>query len=200
MTLYRVLAGLACVLALSAAPAARAAQSVSEVGLSGQLSDAAGDLFTLDGGTVFTGLSGETDLSFSNAYLNLTRHLQLIVIDGGVVDNSHIITFRLLDFPDSPFLGNPGQVKLTGRDANGAQVGVDAVLGTSPGWNASNTNDFFNITYFDLNFPEVSDFTVDFPVPEPSTWALMLLGVGAIGASLRRRRAAAVEFLVSRAE
>jgi hypothetical protein len=29
-------------------------------------------------------------------------------------------------------------------------------------------------------------------VPEPSTWAMMLIGFGAVGASLRRRRVSAI--------
>jgi hypothetical protein len=33
------------------------------------------------------------------------------------------------------------------------------------------------------------------PVPEPATWAMMLLGIGAIGVSMRRRRAASPHHL-----
>jgi hypothetical protein len=32
------------------------------------------------------------------------------------------------------------------------------------------------------------DITLGLGLPEPATWAMMLLGFGAIGASLRRRR------------
>jgi hypothetical protein len=35
------------------------------------------------------------------------------------------------------------------------------------------------------------------PVPEPGTWAMMLIGFGAIGASMRRRRLNAKLLLVS---
>jgi hypothetical protein len=36
----------------------------------------------------------------------------------------------------------------------------------------------------------VSEFT---PVPEPSTWAMMLLGFGAVGMAVRRNRRRALE-------
>lgn len=36
---------------------------------------------------------------------------------------------------------------------------------------------------------ETDNFTIRAPVPEPSTWAMMLVGFGAIGFGMRRRRA-----------
>lgn len=38
---------------------------------------------------------------------------------------------------------------------------------------------------------ETDNYAVNAPVPEPSTWAMMLLGFGAIGFGMRRRKAAA---------
>ena len=40
-----------------------------------------------------------------------------------------------------------------------------------------------NVQYTAL---DVTDSGWDSPVPEPATWSIMLLGVGAIGAALRR--------------
>ena len=39
-----------------------------------------------------------------------------------------------------------------------------------------------------INAFEVSNFTVGSAVPEPATWAMMLIGFGGIGFSMRRRR------------
>lgn len=46
----------------------------------------------------------------------------------------------------------------------------------------------------DCEFGEVSGTITSGAVPEPATWAVMVLGFGAAGASLRRRRAASVRF------
>jgi hypothetical protein len=42
----------------------------------------------------------------------------------------------------------------------------------------------------DTNAFEIDNIVVNSAVPEPATWAMMLLGFGAIGFSMRRRRAA----------
>ena len=45
---------------------------------------------------------------------------------------------------------------------------------------------------FDSNLPLHQAFAFTTTVPEPSTWAMMILGLGGVGAALRRRRAQAV--------
>ena len=193
MMSLRALIGPVCALGLVwVAPAAMATQAVDVVGVSGQLSDSTGDVFTLDGGTAYTGLGSTDILSFSNARLDLTDHLQLLVLDGGVVDHSHIVTFRLLTFPNDPFVGDPGQFAVVALDSKGNKIGIDQVLHIGGQWEPNTSNDFWNTSFLTLNMPTISDFTVDFQVPEPSTWALMIVGLGGVGLALRRRRAPAV--------
>ncbi len=62
---------------------------------------------------------------------------------------------------------------------------------------ASNSNTSVTLLIFNNNFSgPFNDFAMDdlsfkaLSVPEPSTWAVMLLGVGLAGAALRRRRSA----------
>ena len=184
MTSFRALLGLVCVLGLAAAaPSANAAQTLGLVGLSGHVSDAAGNIYTLDGGTNYFGLDSDNTLSFSNLALNLTENERLVIIDGGVVNDSHIITFRLIFYPNNPFTGHPSAFTLTGVDSLGNPNSVDQVLnGGGPGWSAGSDGSFFNVfTTLELP-PTVTDFTLNFDVPEPSTWAMLMLGVGAIGA------------------
>ena len=92
----------------------------------------------------------------------------------------------------APASGNPGAFSLTFREGDsnlprpifpypsllGYQVGGDSV---------DFLVDAFNDTtvYFDLGSPGGSG-----GVPEPSVWGLMILGFGAAGTALRRRRAA----------
>ena len=49
--------------------------------------------------------------------------------------------------------------------------------------NRNNSGDFYGFDYAQL-----SNIDVNSAVPEPSTWAMMLLGFGAIGVSMRRRK------------
>ena len=41
--------------------------------------------------------------------------------------------------------------------------------------------------HYGFNFV-VGEFIGESPVPEPATWAMMLLGFGAVGYAMRRRR------------
>jgi hypothetical protein len=69
----------------------------------------------------------------------------------------------------------------------GADIGSSGTIGSAG---------FYNVTAgIDQVYPGtgVGGVTVNVPsVPEPATWAVMLVGFGAIGASMRSRRKAAV--------
>lgn len=56
--------------------------------------------------------------------------------------------------------------------------------------------DLFNgpFHYNDLSFSFTNTFSAPAGVPEPSTWAMMLLGFGFVGAALRHRRKVSVRY------
>lgn len=61
---------------------------------------------------------------------------------------------------------------------NGTSRAQESINGTFDNWSSNNLEHAFYLT---------GDRIVA-PVPEPGTWAMMLLGFGAIGAAFRRRR------------
>jgi hypothetical protein len=64
------------------------------------------------------------------------------------------------------------------------RFGVEALGGaTLTGLTISSTNGFGSLTQL-----RIAPGVVAPAIPEPSTWAMMLLGFGAVGASMRRRR------------
>lgn len=64
-------------------------------------------------------------------------------------------------------------------------AGANACFGGIIGWDGDTTGNNFEITW-----SEVSLSVENTAVPEPATWALMILGFGATGAALRGRRRA----------
>ena len=97
----------------------------------------------------------------------------------------------------TPYTYNGGDLLVTVRQAgNGVSLAVDAVAaggvtGTVANFNGPSATvgdqgvNFFNAPVMEFIFGPSS------AVPEPSTWAMMLLGFGAIGLAVRRRRAIA---------
>lgn len=61
-------------------------------------------------------------------------------------------------------------------------------LGTFRGLSFLNNNDPAGVRFQNMSYNSVSSVP---PVPEPGTWAMMLVGFGAIGFTMRRRRATA---------
>lgn len=96
-------------------------------------------------------------------------------------------TPNTLSFTYTPGAGDPTMHYFSIKQANGyalfydatpitsASINLDTYFPRNPGWS--------HITFFDTGL-DINPLT---PVPEPATWAMLLFGFGAIGASLRTR-------------
>lgn len=91
-----------------------------------------------------------------------------------------LLTRNGLSAPYASLVGEIGGVfKLLGTDFDG------------PAWGAGVLNLYFwDVNHADNSGSILVDVTDSAGVPEPATWALLLLGVGAVGGLLRRRRGA----------
>lgn len=78
-------------------------------------------------------------------------------------------------------------------DANsGSTLTVTGLtLGFGSGWNGNFSAAIDNVQFGFTGGPSADfDFAVASDVPEPSTWAMMIIGIGLTGAAMRRRRSA----------
>jgi len=64
-------------------------------------------------------------------------------------------------------------------------------IGFGSGWNGDFSAAMDNVQFAFAGGPSADfDFAVTSDVPEPSTWAMMIIGIGLTGAAMRRRRSA----------
>ena len=89
--------------------------------------------------------------------------------------------------------GDPLLTYLTIKQAGGGASDGGYALFYNPAGFTSGTTYSFNLSTYFPNTPGFSHLTVydstgPGPVPEPATWAMMLLGFGGIGMALRRSR------------
>lgn len=110
---------------------------------------------------------------------------------GGVTDFTTSFTFQgCTDFSCSQLTGSPLSFskQAPATPASPGDFNYSASLGGVTGryflYSVTSTNGFVNPGLSALSFEGSA-------VPEPATWALMLLGFAAIGAGLRRRKSAA---------
>jgi hypothetical protein len=106
-------------------------------------------------------------------------------------ETSLIDALILIDTPNLPD-GDPGLAdQLADKDAAYSLLfGFSDLVVTQGG--AFGSTDNFSMVSFSTGSafgrPGSNSFVTEGPVPEPSTWALMILGFGSAGAMLRRRR------------
>lgn len=132
-----------------------------------------------------TGDSYLSVLGGGNALINLPANTLKFAFDWGSLDtyNTLRVTFANNSFQDYiPGNNLPGP-------ANGNQFlpGTNGVFAATAG----SGEIFKSIQLFSGGNSFEIDNLAAAGVPEPSTWALMMLGVGAIGAAMRRKRPAA---------
>ncbi len=152
--------------------------------------------FTQTGNTGFTGVSSGSGIPASGTY---AAFFGPIGSNGGITQalattsgQSYLISFDLQNlnggsnFYDVLFGGvslfsasNSGAFGYTNFSTTATATGASTLLA----FNFRNDPSFFTLD-------NVSVTAVNGAVPEPATWAMMLIGFGAIGASMRRRRRA----------
>ena len=144
---------------------------------------------TLTGQTLTTPAQGQARVEAVGTTLN---SLNIAATDGGTFD---FIEFNLFS--------GASPVTITGFDQNGTAFSL--IFGDDAGENLNGENFFLAMTdaaqsirslsfsggaFTDIRQIRVGQNVVSATaaVPEPATWAMMLLGLGAVGVSLRRRR------------
>ena len=103
------------------------------------------------------------------------------------VTAGQILAFELVT-TRNPSLATP--LFINGSDPGGYAGGSDFLLNTEFGFNS------FTATNADLNFRTFVDGPVS-PVPEPSTWAMMILGFCGLGFMTYRKRKSSLTLAVS---
>ena len=162
-----------------------------------------GGIYTQNGFTVsvsnFTGLNADLQgaqnpgnasqiFAFCSATGPCTAGTSLMVTNGG------IFSFLGFDAANWQFENAPGTLNLSGTLAGGGQVTQAFTLGDF--WQSYSASNFTNLTSLLISTTGTYAGAIDNAafvsgevgaVPEPGTWAMMLLGIGGVGFSLRRR-------------
>jgi hypothetical protein len=133
-------------------------------------------LSVLGGGTANLGLpTGTSDFAFEWGSLDTYNTLTIGLFGGG--------SLQLI----------PNQGQLVASPGNGNQT-LPYTNGTLHVWgDAGEVFTGLKLQSGSNSF-EIDNLAVKGAVPEPATWGMMLLGLGAVGGAMRRKRAVAVRF------
>lgn len=131
-----------------------------------------------------TSAAGQAVITAANALLT---NLTVFLTDGLGFRNFEVDFQGSASSPQSIFLttnlGNHEYVDMDGNGANWAGAATDGEYFTSITFNAS-ADGYDNMKQLRLG-------GIGTPLPEPGTWAMMLIGFGAIGWAMRRKSAVA---------
>jgi hypothetical protein len=168
--------------------------SVTASGYSAPNTDAALYIKNLGGDEVGLGLTGDPSHQneiYSGANGGAAGFIQLDVSDLLAIASG--ATFSM----DSTTLGEQWAVYGSNTDGAGLGVLVNSSSGSNDegthalgGWGTYDFYNFYSLGTNGTSFGNVllSGFAVTPSVPEPATWAMMLLGFGGIGFAMRRNR------------
>lgn len=106
--------------------------------------------------------------------------LSLLDFDYAGFGGGRTAPFQVLDLDGNVLANWTGSAPSTGHKT--ASVNTEYLDGVVLRWGP----DSYNVAVDNIRFDLLAPVTTD--VPEPSAWALMLLGFGGMGATLRRRR------------
>ncbi len=151
---------------LCAAPAANAAHTIT-------LTPPAAD-------GSFTGIFGETGIGAGDFSDTFTFAMPTGIAGATITTNWVGSLLSNIDFSSATFNGHPFSLSPTGQVENGFILNVPVTGGTQTleVKGTSGGNGSFSGT---LSFAMTA-------MPEPASWAMMIVGFGGIGAMLRRRR------------
>jgi hypothetical protein len=139
-------------------------------------------MFFLDASSAILNIAGGFDTGFSFYYTSSTE-ADVNVWSGLNATGALLGTIHLTaQYQDGACAGDP-----TGNFCNFTASGV-GFAGIARSIDFGGTANYTG--YDDITFGSTTPGSGN-PVPEPATWALMILGFGAAGASLRRRRSLA---------
>jgi hypothetical protein len=124
-------------------------------------------------------------LGGGSATYNFASPVSAFEFDWGSIDSYNTLTINASDGTFTVIPGTTTGLTPFPNAANGDQV--------APGTNglfqvASNSGETFNSITFASSSNSFEIDNLATAVPEPATWAMMILGLGGIGAMLRRRR------------
>jgi hypothetical protein len=125
-------------------------------------------------GTTAAHIHAPTPLPLTGTASVATQLPSFVGFPTGVTAGSYTNTFNTLD----PLFYNPAFITANGNTVAGAEAALFGAIGSGRAYLNIHSNAFPQ--------GEIRAFLV--AVPEPATWAMMLIGFGAMGWSIRRRR------------
>jgi hypothetical protein len=119
-----------------------------------------------------------TGLANLGGFTGSSAYIEKITTGAGIVQGSHVINFSHL---------------LTGISYVAIHYGNGSGIGNATSvfkFDAGAGVDSFTISINGLSNAAIMQLGTAPAVPEPATWAMMVAGIGLVGASMRRRKAA----------